>query len=298
MYDKQTILVVDDTETNIDTVIGFLYNEYDVVVTTDGFVAIEIANSEEVDLILLDIMMPKINGFDVCKKLKENPKTKDIPIIFLTAKLNEESIEKAYDMGGVDYISKPFKPKELIARVRTHLQIKNLISNLEFLASRDSMTGIYNRRKFFELAEELLDSNNFKNIFAIMIDIDKFKQINDTFGHPIGDEVIKLLVKTINSDISDSDIFARLGGEEFVILTCDKTIDSLLLKLESIRKEIERLKIETSCGVVKFTISLGVTEFTQEIKTIDELLKIADESLYIAKDSGRNRINYLRDAIN
>jgi diguanylate cyclase (GGDEF)-like protein len=239
MRENKTILIVDDTNTNIDILLGLL-EAYDVVVATDGNTAIKIANEEKIDLILLDIMMPDIDGFEVCTILKSMEKTKDIPVIFITAKTDEDSIETAYDVGGVDYVSKPFKPKELLARVKTQLQMRSIIQNLEFLASKDSMTGIYNRRKFFELSQKLFDSS--KELYAVMIDIDEFKMINDSYGHDMGDKVIIEVTKLINSYLFDGEIFGRLGGEEFAIIS-PILENSIKQRVENIREEIEKLSI-------------------------------------------------------
>ncbi len=145
---NKTILAVDDTVANLDILIELL-NSYDIVDATSGEDALEIVEEENIDLILLDIMMPEMDGFEVCAKLKENPATKDIPIIFITAKTDEDSIEKAYELGGSDYVSKPFKPKELLARVKIQFELQNLQNELKLLASTDSMTKLYNRRLFF-----------------------------------------------------------------------------------------------------------------------------------------------------
>jgi len=151
---KNTILVVDDTETNIDIMLELLSDEYDVVVALDGTSAFDAVNNNEIDLILLDIMMPGIDGYDVCHRLKQSEKSVNIPVIFITAKDDEESIAKAYSAGGDDYVSKPFKPLELLARIKTQLKLKELISHLDYISSYDEMTAIYNRRKFFELGEK------------------------------------------------------------------------------------------------------------------------------------------------
>lgn len=284
---KATILLVDDTEANIDILLGLLGNSYDMLVALDGQTAIEIAEEEEVDLILLDIMMPDISGYDVCKILKNNRKTREIPIIFITAKTDEESIETAYEIGGLDYVTKPFKPRELKARIKTQLKLKSVIDHLEYIASCDSMTGIYNRRKFFELAMNKFDSS--KNLFAAMIDIDNFKSINDNYGHSVGDEVIKTTVSTINEMINEDFIFGRLGGEEFVLLY-DKNDKDFLKEVENIVKGVELQNVETDGGLVSVTISSGVAKKRVHTKNIDMLIKDADDALYEAKKTGRNRV--------
>ncbi len=136
---KHTILIVDDTETNIDILLELLDSDYDVLVSLDGTNALEILKVEQVDLILLDIMMPDIDGFEVCRILKSQEMTKEIPIIFITAKTDEDSIEKAYDMGGTDYVTKPFRVKELLSRVKKELKYQEMLKELKILTSRDAI---------------------------------------------------------------------------------------------------------------------------------------------------------------
>ncbi len=284
----QTILVVDDTNINIKILVELLGDKYDVVVAMDGKTALKIAKEEIPDLILLDIMMPIIDGFEVCKQLKENPKTKDIPIIFLTAKTDEDSIEKAYEIGGSDYVLKPFKPKELIARVKTQLELQCLIKNLEYISSHDTMTGILNRRKFFELAQTRFETKK-ENLFAIMIDIDKFKNINDKYGHHVGDIVIKTIVSNIQNMLAKDNLFARLGGEEFAIICNCESQEKLFTFLEEIRNSIKQLSLDIENNIINFTISIGVTAYNNSLLTIDDLLKEADNMLYQAKETGRDK---------
>ncbi len=287
MDKKATILVVDDTKENVHILLSLL-EEYDVVVALSGKKALKMVEKNDIDIILLDIMMPEMDGYEVCAILKSQPHTKEIPILFITAKTDEESIEKAFDTGGVDYVTKPFKPKELLARVKTQVENKRLIKELNFMASRDAMTGIYNRRKFFELGEELFDGVD-KNLFAIMIDIDKFKNVNDTYGHPFGDIVIKSLTHTVSTLIESETIFARLGGEEFILLCEAKSRQEVEDKIELIRATIESLEEKCEGEVVKFTISNGIAQ-KHSGDSLDLLLKRADEALYEAKESGRNRV--------
>ncbi len=286
MSKKHTILIVDDTKANINILLSLL-SSYDVVVALSGKEALKMVKKNEIDIILLDIMMPDMDGYEVCEILKSKQKTKDIPVLFITAKTDEDSIEKAYDIGGVDYVTKPFKSKELIARIKTHLKLNETLKHLEYMATRDSMTGIYNRRKFFELGNELF--NNTDNLFAVMIDIDKFKNVNDTYGHPFGDVVIKSVTKTISKIIPKKAIFGRLGGEEFALLYKSDSDEKVTEKVEDIRKAIESLEEKYEGKIVKFTISNGISR-KMESDTIDELLKRADEGLYEAKETGRNKV--------
>lgn len=286
-YDNFTILAVDDKEENLDVLLHIL-QDFDVIPANSGTKALQIVENEKIDLILLDIVMPQIDGFKVCKTLKSGSLTKDIPIIFTTAKTDEQSIALAYESGGNDFVSKPLKKAEVIARVKTQLQIKTQIQELEFLASRDSMTGIYNRRKFFELAKPLFE-NTSDNFFISMIDIDHFKKINDTYGHDIGDIVIKTLAQTINGLLPSNAIFARIGGEEFAIVLSDNEQEIFTL-FESIKNKIASLDIESNSDTIKFTISNGIAKKSHRTKALDQLLKEADEALYEAKGSGRNKV--------
>jgi len=284
-----TVLVVDDTESNIDILLDILGEEYDISVALDGQTAIEIATSQKIDLILLDIMMPDMNGFDVCKVLKEQPTTKNIPIIFITSKTDENSIEEAYEIGGVDYVTKPFRYKELRARVKTHIDLKNLISHLDHIASYDMLTGLYNRRKFFELATNKFNQKK-ENLFAVMLDIDKFKLINDTYGHAVGDKVIQSVASIVDDFIGKMTVLGRLGGEEFAIVCNSNSIQNVFATIEQIRTTIDNAELLLDDGkVVKYTVSFGIASYKEEFKFIDHLLQEADKALYEAKGSGRNR---------
>ncbi|WP_294962996.1 diguanylate cyclase [Sulfurimonas sp.] len=286
---KETILIVDDAPTNIDILIDLL-SDYDIVVALDGSSALEIACEGNPDLILLDIMMPNIDGYEVCRRLKNMNHTKDIPIIFISAKTDEDSIERAYELGGMDYITKPFKARELTARVKTQIKLKNLLRNLNYIAYYDYLTEVYNRRSFFELANKMFDEEK-DNLYTVMIDIDEFKKINDTYGHPTGDKVLKVVAQTIKKSLLRNDIFARIGGEEFAILLHCNSNEEIIQKNELIRQSIENLEVDTDEKIIiKLTISSGVSEVNSDIDTLDSLLKRADSALYEAKSNGRNRV--------
>jgi len=291
--ENKTILIVDDTVTNLDILIELL-DQYDVIDATNGKDAIEIANEEKIDLILLDIMMPEMDGYEVCKELQTNQNTKHIPIIFITAKTDENSIEKAYDIGGSDYVTKPFKPRELLSRVKKELQIQDMMNELKLLASTDPMTKLYNRRYFTKISEHSVDlaKREKQDISMIMIDIDKFKTINDTFGHQIGDDVIISLADILQQNKRKSDIVCRFGGEEFVILLPNTSKDGARIVAEKIRKDVENFRLSLKDdNQLRFTISSGiaVVELDQN-RAIELALKKADDALYKAKESGRNKV--------
>ena len=290
MKTKSTILIVDDTDTNIDILLELLGDMYDVLVALDGKSALDIASKESIDLILLDIMMPEMDGYEVCAILKNDLDTRNIPVLFITAKTDEDSIERAYEVGGSDYITKPFKPRELLVRIKTQLKVRELINHLDYIATHDEMTGIYNRRQFFNLATKRFDEAK-KNLYAVMIDIDKFKEVNDKYGHSIGDKVIKIVTKAISDNLLEGSIFGRIGGEEFALVCNADSKATVVQNIESIREKIDNLETKAYDGtVVKFTISEGISKTKVKTQTLDELLKEADIALYEAKGSGRNRV--------
>lgn len=286
---EQTILIIDDAKENIDILISLL-DEYDLLVAKDGAKAIELAEKENVDLILLDIVMPGMDGFEVCRRLKNFPRTEEIPILFITAKTDEESIEKAFKTGGSDYVTKPFKPKELLARVKMQLKLRETQKALKYAAERDSLTGYYNRRKFFEEGEALFRQTG-ENLYAVMCDIDRFKRINDTYGHAFGDTIIRYISESIAKGSGDGAVLGRLGGEEFAILCVAEKSGDVYDRIEKVRKEIDasehlfegrKVKVSLSCGIAKKMAG----------DTLDTLLNRADKALYDAKDAGRNSVRF------
>lgn len=295
-----TILAVDDTVSNLDILSGLL-TQYDIIDALSGKEALEILKEETIDLILLDIMMPNMDGFEVCDILKKDPKTKNIPIIFITALTDETTIEHAYEIGASDYITKPFKPKELLAKVKRELHIQNLIDTLEkskieleLLASTDPLTKLYNRRYFTESSTQIVNlcKRNKDDLSIIIIDIDNFKAINDTYGHKVGDEVIIDIANKLLKDQRKSDISCRFGGEEFVILLPNTSYKIALSMAERLRTMVENTKLNLENKTITYTISLGVSnvDFERE-SSIEESLKRADRALYYSKENGKNQVN-------
>ncbi len=296
--DNKTILAVDDTAMNLD-ILEELLEQYDVITAISGEDALKIVNEEEIDLILLDIMMPNMDGYEVCKQLKENQITKDIPIIFITAKTDEDSIEKAYDLGGTDYVTKPFRAKELLSRVKKELKYQDMVKELKLLASTDAMTKLYNRRYFEKVALYIfnLAKRDTKDLSLIMIDIDDFKNVNDTYGHKVGDDVIIELANILLETQRKSDIICRYGGEEFVILLSNTSIDGANTVAQKLREDVEQsIVLLEDNRELKYTISLGVSQVNiQKETSIELVLKRADEALYEAKKSGKNKVCIKKD---
>ncbi len=295
MNKKETILVVDDTTINLDIAVELLGEKYEVAVAMSGERAINIAQKGNIDLILLDIMMPEMDGYETCRKLKEDDKTKDIPVIFITAKSDEDSIEKGFDIGGVDYVSKPFKHKELLARVKTHIELKKVQNilveqniKLENLAVTDNLTELYNRLKLDECVyNEISRSKRFNHQFGVaMIDIDNFKSVNDTYGHQIGDKVLVEIAQIIKNNLRETDIAGRWGGEEFLLIMPETDEDGFRKVIETIRELIEVYDFSI---IGNKTASFGITMY-EKGDTLESLIKKADDALYQAKRDGKNKV--------
>ncbi len=300
MEDRYTILVVDDTKSDMEILLTHLGEEYNVIPALSGKKAMAIAEKEQIDLILLDIMMPEMDGYEVCTLLKENGATRDIPVIFLATQTDEDAIEKAYDTGGIDYVTKPFRPKELLARIRRELQLHHLIKELEtskeelrILATTDPMTRLYNRRSFADISTNLLGlaKREAQSMSVLMIDIDGLKNINDVHGYGIGDIVIISVADKLRYMSRRGDVVCRYGGEEFVLLLVNTRIDGACTLGEKIRRQIEESVVKAESGKLHFTISIGATEVNiQAEKNLEPALKRADTALYQAKEGGRNRL--------
>ncbi|QSB00229.1 diguanylate cyclase domain-containing protein [Methylomonas sp. BW4-1] len=291
-----TILAVDDSPENLDLIKNILEPHYTVKVAVHSELALHIATSQLPDLILLDIMLDDMDGYEICHQLKSSDKTRNIPIIFLTAKHSEEDEVHGFRIGGSDYITKPFSPSIVLARVRTQIQLKTKSDLLEKLASLDGLTEIPNRRAFDAALERQWNQSKRTGmpLSLLIADIDNFKQFNDYFGHPMGDECLKRVARALQTITHrPEDLVARLGGEEFAILLPNTDSIGALMRAEQYRETIENLKIRhTQNNPNNFvTISLGVA--TLQAHTFDDvasLLKAADDALYQAKHQGRNRI--------
>jgi diguanylate cyclase (GGDEF)-like protein len=282
-FSKSKILIVDDNPANIDILLELL-STFDVRAALDGTSALEAVHEELPDLILLDVRMPGMDGFEVCRRLKEDPKTKDIPVIFLSASSDSDSIIKGFDLGGVDYVTKPYLVREIVARVQTHLKLRMTMRVLDKLANIDELSGISNRRRFFTDTSKLFEQAKRDNIslFLFIIDIDNFKIVNDTYGHNIGDSVVKIFVDNVKKSIPAYNCFARLGGDEFVLVMTSISQDQALKQMEKLRSVIEQVRIVQNQDI-RFTISIGMSKLEPSDNNLDELLARADINLYQAK---------------
>lgn len=288
------ILVVDDNLNNIRLLTDILEDENFTVYTADnGAAVLAMVHKLKPDVILLDIMMPGLDGFEVCKLLKNDFDIKDIPVIMVTAKTEGIDIKKSLGMGAFDYIKKPIDEIEVIARVQSAIRFKQTQDKLKEMAMKDGLTGLYNHALLIELFEKEIDKQQRNNgsISFAMIDIDNFKKINDTYGHISGDTVLKELSNILMSSVRGGDIVGRYGGEEFSIVFPGIDEQNAFQLCERIRKEVEDFNFEIGIETVKITISIGIN--FNELKGIinkREIIQKADEALYRAKHNGRNRM--------
>ena len=292
---EHTILIVDDERMNIEILSGILSPSYNLKISRNGARAVVLARENNPDLILLDIMMPGMSGFEVIGKLKESGDLCKIPVIFITGLDSAEDEEKGLQLGAVDYITKPFNKAIVKARVNTHIKIVEQMRTIEKCGLIDPLTMISNRRGFENrLGVEWARALREKTPIGIMImDLDCFKEYNDTYGHQQGDEALKSFARTASGALLRSiDFAARWGGEEFIVLLPGSDAGGAAGVAERIRKETEASTIFTEAGEeTKITVSIGVNAAVPCMGSCaEEFVRKADQALYKAKQQGRNRI--------
>jgi diguanylate cyclase (GGDEF)-like protein len=231
--------------------------------------------------------MPGMGGYEVCQRLKEQPETQHIPVIFVTGRTSENDEEKGLQLGAVDYITKPIRPAIVLARVTTHITLKQQRDALQKMALHDQLTELYNRRYLMEAADQkIAQSRRYKfPLCVLMLDVDHFKKVNDNYGHAVGDSVLKVVAEILQRQSRKDDIAARIGGEEFVLLLGQCNKPDAVKRAEQLRLEIEQANPEG----IKVTVSIGLAEYQQQ-ENFDALLSLADQRLYQAKETGRNRV--------
>jgi len=294
---KATILIVDDTPLNIQVLSQVLFREYEVKIATGGKMALKIIDQvKKPDLILLDIMMPEMDGYEVCRRIKNNPSIQDIPIIFVSGKGEVKDQKHGFDLGAVDYITKPFDIPLVLARINVHLQLKRKSEKLEKMVMVDALTDIPNRRALDDALEcEIKRAKRDKKTLSLMmIDVDHFKTFNDNYGHGVGDICLRKIAQSLASNIKrPGDMVGRFGGEEFMVVLPDCAPDGAVAIAEQMRQSIEMLNIPHKYSPVSdhVTVSIGVKSVLYESEiTNDEFLNKTDQMLYLAKDQGRNRV--------
>ena len=289
------ILVIDDSAVQAEYLRSILKEEYDVTVCNTAREGLAAAKEGCFGLILLDIVMPDMDGFILLRELKETDLTKHIPVIMLTSLSDVQYEERGLLMGAVDYVAKPFSPVIIRARVNTHIQLYHYQMEFKQQAMVDQLTGVANRRRYEgESLSKWREAIRFGMPLSIcMFDIDKFKLYNDTFGHPAGDQVISAVAKTASSYFQRSmDLFARYGGEEFIAVFVGSDGHNAFEFLKTIRQAVEDLHIpHCSPGGRWVTVSVGGVSLIPKVgDSYDTYLKLADTMLYDAKRLGRNRV--------
>ena len=275
--------------------------DFKVVLANRVKKALEIID-QSFNTIIIDLMMPEISGIDFIKKIRSIKKFEHIPIIVLTAKHNtEEDIAKLFELGANDYISKPFFSAELVARIKTHSKIKCLTENLievnkklKYFATHDELTNVFNRNAIFDFLEnELLRLKRTKSkLVLLMYDIDHFKTINDTYGHQVGDNVLRKIIKYIKEIVREVDLIGRYGGDEFLVILPDTDKKMAGEIGNRMLSKINSEKIRVSDKTLKVTISIGLSEYINN-ENVDKFIERVDNALYNAKKNGRNCLEIL-----
>ena len=291
----EKILIVDDDADIIEVVKVRLISEgYNVLVASNGKEALHMLEEETPDLIILDVMMPDMDGFETCKRIKSRKDKGYLPIIMLTVSDTPDEKVKGLDLGASDYITKPYEADEFMARIRAGLRAKREYDRILQMAEKDSLTGLYNRRSLdVRLSEEFSRAQRYTREFSIiMLDIDHFKAVNDTYGHQMGDVVLKQVADLIEKSLRKSDVPYRYGGEEFVILATETGIAGAKMCAERIRMSCHENSFGEEKQPVSIAMSGGISCYPQSsVENAEELLRKADSAMYEAKAAGGNCIS-------
>ena len=292
--DKPEILIIDDSAVNIQSLAQLLQKKYQLKVATSGERGLEIAiDNPRLDLILLDIDMPEMSGYEVCRRLKTKEATEAIPVIFISSQTSTDDEAQAFEIGAVDFISKPFHPTIIEARINTHITLKRHSDKLKSMAMRDQLTDLYNRHYLMDIAPKKMSKAKRHGVPMCMtvIDIDFFKHINDRYGHDYGDEVLRNIASILSQFCRKEDILARFGGEEFVMMMEYCSAQDCYDKCEQMRLAIENLKPMK----IDVTASFGITELSDSDISFDSFFSRADSAVYNAKRDGRNCVKLYKN---
>jgi len=306
---KLSILIVDDNPDNL-LLLENMLDDFGVNIVTalSGKEALEKAHTQAFALILLDVMMPDMDGYETAIRLKSSEKTSHIPVIFLTALAqSKKELQKGYEVGAVDFLLKPIESIVLESKIKVflemakrqdeleesslHIQKQNI--KLEQKAIRDSLTGLYNHEHLKEqLADEVLRASRYhSHLSFLLLDLDHFKNVNDTCGHPFGDFVLHEFARRITKMTRHSDVFARYGGEEFGLIMPHTDGNAAVAVAEKIREKIQNTEFSTGDHHCNITVSIGICSFFgDKIVSPGEFIEFADKALYQAKREGRNRV--------
>jgi diguanylate cyclase (GGDEF)-like protein len=292
---KNSLLIVDDEKMNLKVLTHILGDDYVIYTATNGASAVTRAREYRPDLILLDILMPEMDGYETLAILKKDEKTQNIPVIFITGLNSNEDEEKGLSLGTVDYISKPFGNMIVKLRVQNQIKIVNQLRTIQHLSMHDQLTNLPNRRSFDDrLHLEWNRSIRERTPLSfLMIDVDKFKDYNDTYGHQQGDVVLQIIADVLSQSTKrPGDFAARWGGEEFVVVLPNTVLGGAVDLAEDIRINVENVLIPCADGSTnRVTVSIGVnSQIPSQGSSIDTFISNADKALYEAKGQGRNRV--------
>jgi diguanylate cyclase (GGDEF)-like protein len=288
--DLPKILVIDDELIHRQMLSSLLQHDGEVFTVADGATALELVFTQPVDLILLDMVMPDVRGDEVMRQLRSHPATRDIDIVIISSRNDVEDEETGFLMGAIDYVTKPFYPTIVQARIRNVLRLIQQRRLLDQLAYLDGLTGIPNRRKFEQVIENewTRHQHTAQPLSLAILDVDHFKRFNDTFGHARGDDVLQAVAASIRDMLRRTgDFAARLGGEEFVLVFSGADAQSSTIMAENVRQAMEQIELP----VGKITVSIGgITLIPEGQYSLEQAMETADQLLYEAKQSGRNRV--------
>lgn len=293
---RPKLLVVDDQAVNIQALYHAFAEDHQVFVATCGTQAIRLCREKQPDLVLLDIVMPEMDGYEVCTALKADKDTCDIPIIFVTGETDEGAETRGLDAGAVDFISKPINPRIVRARARTHITLKRQSDHLRSLSLLDGLTGIANRRCFDERLEMEWRRafRNARPLSLLMVDVDHFKRYNDHYGHAAGDQCLQQVAQALGYTLTrPGDVVARFGGEEFVCLLPETESSGAVAVGQMLERRVRELALPHASSptdtVVTVSIGVGYTDRRMPLSALD-LVRAADAQLYRAKEAGRGRV--------
>jgi diguanylate cyclase (GGDEF)-like protein len=295
-HGRPKLLVVDDQPINIQVMYRCFAGDYQVFMATNGEQALGICSSNPPDLILLDVVMPGVDGFEVCKRLKADESTRHIPVIFVTAHTDPAQETHGLSLGAVDFIAKPINPDVVRARVKTHLTLKFQSDLLRQLVFLDGLTGVFNRRYFDQQmsTEWARSARNNTPLSLILLDVDFFKLFNDRYGHQAGDDALRVVASALKSCLRrPADLVARYGGEEFACVLPETSYDDALVIANELEAKIRSLAIphQGSTADSVLTISIGLATRVSNVDTdVTGLIGMADNLLYKAKHTGRARV--------
>ncbi len=287
------VLLVDDDPVMLRLTRAMLESGgYSTRLATCGQEALALIQEDCPHYLLTDWMMPGLTGPELCRAVRQMELPQYLYILMLTVKSGSNYLVEGLEAGADDFLTKPIKQGELLARMKAGSRVLSLEQRLNQLARSDPLTGIYNRRAFHEQAQrEFQRSRRYKvKLSTVMVDIDFFKKINDTHGHPVGDQVIKHVARVLRASVRTSDYVCRFGGEEFCVLLTETEEDNAVVWADRARQAISQLEIPVGHSVIKITASMGVSGILDDTKDIDELIDAGDQALLVAKQAGRDRV--------